>query len=143
MGQLGTPADRTHLGRDPGPARAGRDDRQPPRVQESLQLPVAERIMCGVYGLVVLTEEVRAFALGQVPENGVRAFGSSPLTGSENMQPSYGPDQARLSRWRYHKVKSTLQIVDRRAYRQPYYRALATVLTRALSVRLVGLWSGG
>jgi hypothetical protein len=43
-------------------------------MQEPLQLPVAERIMCGVYGLVVLTEEVRAFTLGQVPENGLRGI---------------------------------------------------------------------
>lgn len=32
---------------------AGRDDRQPPRVQESLQLPIAERIMCGVFATVL------------------------------------------------------------------------------------------
>lgn len=48
---------------------ACRDGRQPPRMQEPLQLPVAERIMCGAYGLVVLTEEVRAFARADPADN--------------------------------------------------------------------------
>ncbi len=48
---------------------AGRDDRQPPCVQEPLQPSVASRIMRGVYSLVVLAEELGAFLLGQVPEN--------------------------------------------------------------------------
>ena len=38
-------------------------------MQEPLQLPVAERIMCGAYGLVVLTEEVRAFARADPADN--------------------------------------------------------------------------
>jgi hypothetical protein len=42
-------------------------------MQEPLQLPVAERIMCGAYGLVVLTEEVRAFALGRIPQTTSRS----------------------------------------------------------------------
>jgi hypothetical protein len=48
---------------------AGRDDRQPPCVQEPLQPPVASQIMRAVYSLVVLAEEFGAFPLGQVPEN--------------------------------------------------------------------------
>ena len=30
--------------------------------------------MCGVHGLAVLTEELRPFALGQVPENDLRVI---------------------------------------------------------------------
>lgn len=53
---------------------AGRNGRQPPRMQEPLQLPVAERIMCGVYSLPILAEELGAFAHGEVPEDGLRVI---------------------------------------------------------------------
>jgi hypothetical protein len=51
---------------------AGRDDRQPPGMQELSQPPIADRIMRCVHGLVVLAEELAAFLLRQVPENDLR-----------------------------------------------------------------------
>lgn len=51
---------------------AGRDDRQPPGMQELPQPPVAGRIMRCVHGLVVLAEELAAFLLRQVPEDDLR-----------------------------------------------------------------------
>ena len=37
-------------------------------------MPVAGRIMRGVYGVVVLAQELGAFLLGQVPENNLRVI---------------------------------------------------------------------
>lgn len=51
---------------------AGRDDRQSPDMQEPLQMPIARRVMHGVYGLVVLAEKLGAFLLRQVSENYLR-----------------------------------------------------------------------
>src|ERR1022692_4172091 len=53
---------------------AGRDNRQPPGMQEPLHLPVTSRLICGVHGLVILPEELGAFPLRQVPENNPRVI---------------------------------------------------------------------
>src|ERR1017187_9792477 len=75
---------------------AGRDDRQPPGVQEPLQLPAGDRITLGVYGLVVLAEELGAFPLGQVAENNrriIRVVNLGRLGGhATKLLPGPGPE---------------------------------------------------
>lgn len=48
---------------------ADRYDDQTPGVKESLQFPMVRWVVRGVHGLVVLPEELAAFALGEVPED--------------------------------------------------------------------------
>lgn len=67
IGRRGATAHRRDFLVVTGPA--GRDGRQPPGVQQPLQLAVTSRIMRGVHGGVVLAEELVVFLRGQVPEN--------------------------------------------------------------------------
>ena len=48
---------------------AGSDDGKSPSMQESRQLPVAGRLTRGGYSFLILTEELGAFTLWQVPKN--------------------------------------------------------------------------
>jgi len=45
---------------------------QAPDVEKAPQLLIAGRVVCSVYGLVVLAEELRSLALRQIPQDHLR-----------------------------------------------------------------------
>ena len=68
-------------------------------MQEPLQLPVAGRVMRGVYGFVVLAEKLGLFLLGEVTKNHFRVVRILNLSrlGGHATQVTPGP-----GRWRAH-----------------------------------------
>jgi hypothetical protein len=65
-------------------------------------VPIARRTMRGIHGLVVLAQELGAFALGQIPENYLRVIRVLDLAGSADMRQGYAlgaPGPLRRAPW--------------------------------------------
>jgi hypothetical protein len=67
-------------------------------MQEPFQLPVASRIMSGIHGLVILVQELGAFAFGQVPENDLGVIWILDVDRLSGHDPSLRPRHRPLGR---------------------------------------------
>ena len=96
-------------------------------MQEALQPPLADRIMRGVYSLVVLAEELGAFLLRQVPWNNLRVIRILNLDwlGGHAIQRTTGP-----GRWPPHSGPSAWPVTTRTGrltWRYPRSRTAASI----------------